>query len=277
MLRSLCTRCRAPSIQTSTVRWLSSSTTLEKGGPRTTQRKPLPRGRPGAPPSNSPRAPVGKHVSRSETYQAPVVRDGRSMQGTQGWRKDERGTGGPTSRFSNRDRTPIEPTTSRRLARDLEPTPTLRTNFSKGAPAPRPIKLDPSFPPNLQPTPSAFIAKSQPKESIPSLPFSDYSLNPALKEGLAKFFAPSNPDPSNGQPQPPLPTPIQHLSLQHFLGSKNRPLNKKPGRKEVHQVLLLNGRIRASHPFLPSSRAVNRETCRTSISWTTYLPRRGRK
>lgn len=166
------------------------------------------------------------------------MRDGRSTQGTQGWRKDERGTGGPTARFSNRDRTPIEPTTSRRLARDLEPTPPPRTNFSKGAPAPKPIKLDPSFPPNLQPTPSAFIAKSQPKESIPSLPFSDYSLNPALKEGLAKFFAPSNPDPSNGQPQPPLPTPIQHLSLQHFLGSKNRPLNKKPGRKEVHQVLL---------------------------------------
>ncbi|KAG7561920.1 hypothetical protein FFLO_02649 [Filobasidium floriforme] len=162
------------------------------------------------------------------------------MQGTQGWRKDERGTGGSKPRFSNRDRAPIEPTTSRRLARDLEPTHPLRTNFSKGAPAPKPIKLDPSFPPNLQPTPSAFIAKSQPKESIPSLPFSDYSLNPALKEGLAKFFAPSNPDHLTGQPQPqsPLPTPIQHLSLQHFLGSKNRPLNKKPGRKEVHQVLL---------------------------------------
>ena len=116
------------------------------------------------------------------------------------------------------------------------PPPSPASSSKKGSTGKRevPAKLDPSFPPNLQPTPSTFIAKSLPKESIPTSPFSEYSLNPTLKDGLSKFFA----SPEDPTAEPPLPTPIQHLSLQHFVGSKNRPLNRKPGRREHHQVLL---------------------------------------
>ena len=139
-----------------------------------------------------------------------------------------------SSRYPSRDSRPppIEPTTSRRLARDLLPPPNTTTSSLPTKRRPENAKLDPSFPPNLQPSASNFIAKSiSAKESIPNYPFTDYSLNPSLKESLQKFFA-------SEQDQTPLPSPIQHLSLQHFVGSKTKPINRKPGRRESHQVLL---------------------------------------
>jgi ATP-dependent RNA helicase MRH4 len=56
-------------------------------------------------------------------------------------------------------------------------------------------------------------------------------MNPRLKEGVSHFFG--------ADATTPLPTPIQALSLQHFVGSAKQPLNRKPGAEtERHEVLL---------------------------------------
>jgi ATP-dependent RNA helicase MRH4 len=69
------------------------------------------------------------------------------------------------------------------------------------------------------------------KEQIARYPFSEYSLHPGLKEGIASYFS--------ATPTMPLPTPIQAMSLQHTVGSAQKPLNVRPGQAEQPRQLLL--------------------------------------
>ncbi len=114
---------------------------------------------------------------------------------------------------------------SRRLAQDLQPSPPQSR---------RPVTSPPetSQKPNRHgSTAPLAVLPQQAKSATPlhRFPFSEYSINPALKEGISQFFGGKE----------PAPTAIQALSLQHFVGSAKQPLNKRPGQdNERHQVLL---------------------------------------
>lgn len=69
------------------------------------------------------------------------------------------------------------------------------------------------------------------KEQVPRYPFSEYSIHSGLKDGIASYFAMI--------PNMPLPTPIQALSLQHTVGSAQKPLNVRPGQADQPKHLLL--------------------------------------
>ncbi len=112
---------------------------------------------------------------------------------------------------------------NRRLAQDLTSSPP-RSRRPEG---------------DSTPSPSKSLSSTAPLAALPSFnknpvtinrfPFSDYSINPHLKEGITKFFG----------GETPLPTPIQTLALQYFVGSAKQPLNRKPGMEEErYQVLL---------------------------------------
>lgn len=184
--RSICRRCYPSAARLTHARSLSTSIVLEKGGPRTVQRKPLTSRRPstttpspwkqseGKYPQAEGRNTGGKFQARGKPFEAVGRRDERPAAGARGERTGDRGVPERSVRYPARDtRTPIEPTTSRRLARDLTPPSTPSTRLHKGGPEKRqpPAKLDPSFPPNLQPTPSTFIARSLPSEPIPKSAF----------------------------------------------------------------------------------------------------------
>lgn len=69
------------------------------------------------------------------------------------------------------------------------------------------------------------------KEQPPLYPFSEYSIHPGLKEGIASYFS--------STATMPLPTSIQAMSLQHTVGSAQKPLNVRPGQTELPRQLLL--------------------------------------
>lgn len=113
-----------------------------------------------------------------------------------------------------------ERTTSRRLIDEREMD------------TPRPPRTDKNFSVMEYLLQQQGSSRSQaPKESIARYPFTEYSIHPGLKEGIASYFS--------STPHMPLPTPIQALALQNTVGSAQRPLNTRPGQADQPKQLLL--------------------------------------